>query len=103
ATQTNGSEVHDLKLLVQHFIISQKSIFLSVLVNHWVGAVNTVNLGGLEHQICVHLNAAQAGRRIGGKERIASACGKDHHLAPTEGTNRLAAIVVIDNTRHGNG
>ena len=60
-----------------------------------IGIVDAVDLGRLEQDLGVDLDGAQAGRGVGGEERVAGACAENHHPPLLEMAHRAASDVVL--------
>src|SRR5690606_40904111 len=69
------------------------TLFRSILER--ICGVNTIDLGGLEHDIRLDLDRTQTGGRVGGEEWVAGTGGENNHLAGLQMTHRLATVIVI--------
>ena len=58
--------------------MGQPLVALGILVLLWIGAVDAVHVGGLEHGLGADLGGAQDRGGVGGKERIAGAAREQH-------------------------
>src|SRR5690606_7919982 len=101
--QTDGREVHHFQLATQHLVEGQAVVLHRRRVLHRVRRIHAVHLGGLQHQIDVDLDAAQAGGGVGGEERIAGAGREDDDVALTQVADRGAAVIVLYHAAHRNG
>src|SRR5512140_2785882 len=67
--------VHHLAVLHERLVEGDLVVARGALVLHRVGGVDAVDLGRLEHDVGLHLPAAQRRRGVGGEERVARAGG----------------------------
>ena len=90
-----------LQILVERLLMAELVVALGVRVLFRVGAVDAVDVGGLEHGVRVDLGGAQHGGRVGGEERIAGAAGEHHDAAFLEMPQRAPALIGLADLRHG--
>ena len=65
-----------------------------------IGVVDAVDLGRLEDHLGADLHGAQAGRGVGGEERVAGAGGEDHDAPLLEVARGAAADVGLGDLLH---
>ncbi len=91
----DGGGVHDVEPLVEHAVVGQPRIVTRIRILDRVIRIDAIHLGGLEQQLRLDLDRAQAGGGIGGEERVAGAGREDHGPALLEVPDRAAADVVL--------
>ena len=86
-----------LRFLLDRLLMAQAVIALGGRVALWVGAIDTVDIGGLQHRIAFELAGAQDRGRVGREMRIAGPAGQHHDPALREMLARaLAGIGFAD-------
>ena len=75
-------------------------VALGLRVLFRIGAVDPVDVGGLEHGVAFHLGGAQHRRGVGREERIAGAAGEHHDAVLLEMAQRALALVGLADLRH---
>ena len=102
ASQTDCGQIHDPQLTRQHFIIGQSIIAFRIGVFHRIVGVDAVDFRGLEHQVCIDLDCAQAGSRICSEKGIAGTGREDNYVATVQVAHGPAVIVMLDHAVHWN-
>src|SRR5438270_9122922 len=57
-----GRRVHDLEVALDRLVVGQALVTLGLWVQLRVGAVNTVDIGGLQKGVTIHLGGAEHSR-----------------------------------------
>ncbi len=106
AAQRDGGGIHHGQLAFDDFVVAELLEACGIAVLGRVGAVNAVDLGGLQQQIRVHFHRAQRSRRIGGEEGVAGAGREQRDAAFFDMANGAAAdeilgdVVDLDGAHH---
>src|SRR5690554_6049172 len=100
--QADGGQIHDPQLLVQRIVIAELVVLDGVIMLDRVLVVDPVHLGGLDHHVGVDLDAAQAGRGVGGKEGVTGTGGEQYHIYGGEVADGGATVIVLHHAAHGN-
>src|SRR5690606_36934337 len=101
--QRNRRRVHHLEIAREHVLVAQLLVALGILVELGIGAVDTVDLGGLQEGFATHFRGAQGSSRIGGEIGIAGAGGKDNGTALLQMPHGTAADIGLAHRLHGDG
>ena len=73
AGKREGRGIHHFEVLLDGFLMAQALIALGGRVAFGVGAIDAVDIGGLEHRVAFELAGAQDRGRVGREMRIAGA------------------------------
>src|SRR6266404_2927175 len=72
-THDDGRGVHHVEAIIQHLVKGQVRVALRLGIEIRIGIIDSVDLGGLQENLGINLDGAQAGRGVGGEEGIARA------------------------------
>ncbi len=100
--QTNCRQVHYAQFFVQYFVVSQDIVLYGIGIFYRVGALDTVHLRCLQHNLRFDFDAAEAGRGIGCEKGVTGARRKNNDVAIGKRADGLSTIVMLDNTAHRN-
>ncbi|MNC31180.1 hypothetical protein D3C75_794940 [compost metagenome] len=76
---------------------------LGMRVLEWICSVYTIDLGCLQYHVGIDFDGAQAGRGVGGEERVAGTGSEDYDFFGVQVAHGFATIIVIGNANHGDG
>ena len=100
--QANCRHIHNFQVLFHNFFVRQLRIKLGVFVQLRIFVVHAADFSRFHQNISADFQRSQRGRRVGGKIRIACACGKNHHSAFLKMANSSLASVTFRDSWHFN-
>ena len=101
AGKRERGRIHDLQIAVEGLLMARCVITLRLRVLLRIGAIDAVDIGGLENGVASHFGGAQHRGGVGGEERIAGAAGEHHDPVLLEMAQRPLPLVGLADLRHG--
>ena len=100
AGKREGGRIHDLQITFDRLLVGQAVIADGLWVLLGIGAVDAVDVGGLQHRLGADFGGPQHRRGVGREERIAGAAGEQHHPVLAEMPQRPPPLVGLADLRH---
>ena len=102
AAQREGCGIHDAKIFRNRLVKRQFGVFRRVRILLGVFAVNTIHLGGLQHDLSANFCPTQRCSRVSGEKWVSRTGCKNDHFAFFKVLQRLGSDVRFDHLLNGN-
>src|SRR5215475_12568826 len=99
-SKREGGTIHYFQIALERLLMRQAIVALGIAILLRIGAVDTVDVGGLEHGLRTEFGRPQHGGGVRREERIAGSCRQQHHPSLLDVAQRTAPLVGLANLRH---